>query len=471
MTGIVKLEVSNLMRLRAISIEPDGSTVVITGKNGAGKTSVLNAIWMALGGKRAFPRQPVREGAAEATIRLELEDIIVERTIKPEGTTRLRVSSPDGARYPSPQQLLDGLVGQLSFDPLAFTRMDAKAQRALLQQLVGLDTSELDARRAQLFDERRDVKREVRRLEGELSGVPQHDDAPEDEVSVAELTKELQAAELHGRDVVRAEAVVAGKSDELHGAQERAGNLRELIAQQRAAIATTARIKAEAEAVARLDAEAAEAEVTELEARLTRGEGEVIPQREAALEEAHSTVAQLQASAPDTLDIANRLAGAEALNRKIRSNRRHHTLELKRQATAAAAKQFTASIAEIDSVKRAMIDAAEYPLPGLAVDDLGVLLNGLPLEQASGAEQLRASVAIGFALNPRLRVLLVRDGSLLDESNMQVLADMAEAAGGQVWLERVAGPGEVGIVIEDGMVAGAEPEVDADGVVTDATDG
>jgi len=47
---IVKLTAENVKRLRAVEITPDGNTVVISGRNGQGKTSVLDSIWFALGG-------------------------------------------------------------------------------------------------------------------------------------------------------------------------------------------------------------------------------------------------------------------------------------------------------------------------------------------------------------------------------------------------------------------------------------
>jgi hypothetical protein len=65
------------------------------------------------------------------------------------------------------------------------------------------------------------------------------------------------------------------------------------------------------------------------------------------------------------------------------------------------------------------------------------------------------SVAIGAALNSRVRVILVRDGSLLDEKSMKLLEELAAQYDLQVWLERVSGDDEVGILIEDGMVAAA----------------
>ena len=54
--------------------------------------------------------------------------------------------------------------------------------------------------------------------------------------------------------------------------------------------------------------------------------------------------------------------------------------------------------------------------------------------------------------NAKLRVLRVRDGSLLDEDSMQILADMAIDADFQIWVERVIPSGQDGIAIEDGRV-------------------
>ena len=50
---ILQLQASNVKRLRAVNIRPDGQVVVLGGKNGAGKSSVLDAITYALAGERA----------------------------------------------------------------------------------------------------------------------------------------------------------------------------------------------------------------------------------------------------------------------------------------------------------------------------------------------------------------------------------------------------------------------------------
>ena len=45
---ILTLTAENFMRLAAVEITPDGNMVQITGRNGMGKSSVLNAIWAAI---------------------------------------------------------------------------------------------------------------------------------------------------------------------------------------------------------------------------------------------------------------------------------------------------------------------------------------------------------------------------------------------------------------------------------------
>jgi hypothetical protein len=81
-----------------------------------------------------------------------------------------------------------------------------------------------------------------------------------------------------------------------------------------------------------------------------------------------------------------------------------------------------------------------------------VLLDGQPFEQASDAEQLRASIAIAMKMSPALRVIRVRDGSLLDADGMQLLARMADENDCQVWIERVIADSPVAFEMVAGRV-------------------
>ena len=107
---------------------------------------------------------------------------------------------------------------------------------------------------------------------------------------------------------------------------------------------------------------------------------------------------------------------------------------------------------QIDLDKSAALAETKKPIDGLSFDANGVTFVGIPFGQCSSAEQLRVSVAMALAMNPKLKVLLIRDGSLLDENSLKILSEMAEASDAQVWMERVSKGGEVSVIIEDGEV-------------------
>ncbi|TXH49489.1 MAG: hypothetical protein E6Q97_22580 [Desulfurellales bacterium] len=92
------------------------------------------------------------------------------------------------------------------------------------------------------------------------------------------------------------------------------------------------------------------------------------------------------------------------------------------------------------------------PIPGLGFSESEVTLNGIPLSQSSSAEQLRVGLAIAIAANPNMKVMLIRDGSLLDDDSLRLVEESAKAAGAQVWVEMVGRDGQCSVVIEDGAV-------------------
>ncbi|GAG42212.1 unnamed protein product, partial [marine sediment metagenome] len=76
---ILGLRAENVKRLKVVEIRPDadGGLVVIAGPNAAGKTSVLDSIAMALGGKRLIGPKPIRAGQKTASVKVDLGELIV----------------------------------------------------------------------------------------------------------------------------------------------------------------------------------------------------------------------------------------------------------------------------------------------------------------------------------------------------------------------------------------------------------
>lgn len=423
---IVRLETENVKRLRAVDITPTENMVVIGGRNAQGKSSLLDSIEMALGGAGGVPKRPVRDGEDTAHVTVDLGDIVVTREFKPSGESRLKVENKDGAVYKSPQSMLDALVGKLSFDPLAFTRLDEKAQHALLCKLVGLDLTSLEAKRKELYDERTQVNKQAKAAAQRAADMPQHEVAETAEVSVAELSTELQAA----RRLEKEASEAAQKAQQLRTSATAMSNR----------------------------ADAAEAEIRQLQqqvANLRANGASEAAQAAELLAEAET----LQNQVPDIAAIHARIQSAEAINTKLRANAAKAAATAEAKRVAAESKKLSDGIDDVDQQKAAAVAAAKFPVDGLSVSSDGVLLNGVPLEQASSAERLRVSVAIGLAMNPKLRVLLVRDGSLLDEDGLRMLGTVAAENDAQLWVEKVSGDGAgCSVVIEDGSVKVAKAE-------------
>lgn len=409
---IVELRADNFKRLRAVEIRPGAGVQVISGRNAQGKSSVLDAVWAALGGKSASPDRPIRDGEKTARVTVDLGDYIVTRRWTADDKSTLVVESKDGAQYKSPQAMLDGLLGGLSFDPLAFMRSPSAKQAETLRQIAGVDTRALDSRRDEAYSSRTEAARVLKAQQANLGAMPEVE-APEHPVHVASLMDAIQnaEAELRRRDAVRARA-------------------KHLESEVDTIMAQIADLQAKAEAK---------------NDERRRGD---------------ETVAAFNPP-PDVAALREQVRNADEVNQRVRAKSDRAAQIGLVAKSADAVQKLNAEIDLVDAQRTSLLSVAKFPVPGLSVDGDSPTYKGLPLAQASGAEQLRVSLAIASALNAKLRVALVRDGSLLDEDGLATVATWAEEQGLQVLLERVAKKGEtVGIVIEDGAVSAIEEAAD-----------
>lgn len=413
---IIKLLAENVKRIEAIDITPSGALVVIGGENGAGKSSTLDAIEYALHGKGSHPAEPIRNGAKKARVVVETEDYKVIRRFTKKGT-QLVVEGKGGTVYKSPQKLLDKLAGDFCFDPLAFAEMEPRAQLVLMKRLVGLDFTETDAKRKGLYDERTAVNREAKNLRAQFEATPPEEGLPDEEISLTDLVDEMERR----REVNRENEEVRGGVTDL------------------------------LDSLAKIDREVLgyQEQLRELEAK---AKNISVRRADVAKELEEQAVFADSLEDLDLEEIKIRGRDAEATNERIRERRRILGLEKQAEDKEAEADEFSARIKAIDNDKEVALGGANFPVEGLGFSEDGITFNGLPLEQASSAERLRISVALGIKLNPDFKVMLIRDGSLLDEKNLRMVAEMAEAAEAQVWLERVSEGPECQVVIADGRV-------------------
>jgi len=412
---ITRLAVEHIMGIMAVDLVFDPKTRIVTirGENQQGKTSLLTAIALALGGKRIQPPEVIHQGQSYARVLLETEDLIVERRWLTNTDSQLEVRSQAGAKFRRPQEMLDKLISRVSFDPLHFIRLDRDAQAETLRRLVGLDFTEIEGKHRKIFDDRTVRNRDLAGLQRRLDAIPA-ESAPLARVEVSQLLE--QQATLTG--AAQARQLAAGKVDT---AKKTLADRQRLVADAEAALA--AAYKRRTEAAAEL-------------ASLTAAADALAPA---------PTPEQLAA-------ISQQIAQASDHNTRVARQEERAKLAAEVTAVEAEVKNMTGSLEQLEAEKAIKLKEAKFPLPGLGFGSIGVTFEGLPLEQINAARKVRISTAIGFALNPELKMLRIVDGPYLDRTAMGILTELAEQHDGQIFLE-AGGEEGVGVVIREGRVA------------------
>lgn len=411
MLKILHLKTENIQRIKAVDITPgDNNLVVIGGNNGHGKTSVLDSIMFALGGKRSFSEQPVRNGSKEGSIEITIGDFLVKRRIKESGASELEISETGKGIIGSPQKFLEKFFSRL-IDPLAFANMESKAQVEVLKSLISFNFSGNEKLRQDKYNERTGVNRDLKQKQAENEANPFDPTFPVDE-EVFDFSDYKILVEAQG-----------AKTQLLADVERGRNRLKQIDID----------LKNAKEIIEKL-------EINKAEITLWMDNNEPKIAEFGNLEERMSIIER------------GRL-GCEQKNARIRKNAEAKKILTLLKQTEAQANALTKEIEKLDAEKISAIASANLPVSGLSFsEDVGVLYQAIPFAQLSGAERLKVSLAMGIALNPALRVLLIRDGSLLDEDNLKVVAEMAKQHEMQVWIERVGKGQECSVIIEDGTV-------------------
>lgn len=408
---IVGLNIENIGKLKAVSIVPKSSLITIGGRNEAGKSTILRSIMMALGGKSEIWEKAVREGEESGSVNIDLGEINANLFVSKTGNSNLTLKGRDGAKLPSPQSILNKLAGGISFDPLAFTKQKPAEQAAQLSKIVGVDLAPLNAKRKKLYDDRTLIGRDESQLRGQLSGLNKYPDAPAEEVSAANIITEIE----EGQEIKQLNDGQKSRLTEM----ERGRSMLQTRKQQL--------IK----------------ELESVEAALVASEKSIADQKEVV-----SNLVDI-----DVEPLKKALTTVEQTNVKVRANKEHARVSKLADEKKQLWVDLSSAIDKIDSDKMELMKKAKFPLDGLTFDETGVLFNGIPFAQASGAQKLKISFAIWIALNPTLRVVLIDQGSELDDDNLATIQDMAEKHDCQVWIVRIGTGKEVSVVIEDGEIS------------------
>ena len=412
MVKIASVQAENVKRVKAVYMEPkpEGLTV-IGGRNGQGKTSVLDAIAWALGGGRMAPTNPRREGAAgDPRLRVVMDNgLVVERKGK---NSELKVTDPKG--HKAGQTLLNEFIEQLALDLPKFMQATSKEKAKTLLRIIGVgdQLEAMDKEEQSLYNERLYVGRTADQKMKYAKEMVDYPEAPKELVSPAELIRQQQE--------------ILAKNGEN---QKKRDNLKNI----------------------QFDVDMLKKQVDSLTDQLEKKKAQ-LAQSLADLETAYKSIDDLQDESTEELERS--IEQVDEINRKVRANLDKEKAQEDARGFQHQYDELTGKINAVRERRRELLDSADMPLPGLSVEQGELIYHGQKWDNMSGSDQLKVATAIVRKLNPKCGFVLLDKLEQMDLRTMREFGAWLEAEGLQAIATRVSTGDECSIIIEDGYVKG-----------------
>ena len=361
-----------------------------------------------------------RDGAvAPAHLRVTLSNgVVVERKGK---NSSLTVTDPTGRR--SGQQLLNAFVEPLALDLPRFMEASDKEKADILLRIIGIGNKLhlRDMEIKSIYDKRTftgQLAQQKKNFADELISYP---DAPEQPLSAS--------------DLIRRQQDILARNGENQRLRQQA---QELARQEQQCLDELKRTR---ERIAELE---------KLREELDTKHTKLFNQRK----NAEKTVDQLQDES--TAELEASIRSIEETNRKVRANLEKARAEDEAAQYASDYDKLTDAIEQKRKERLALLNGADLPLPELSVEDGALTYKGKRWRDMSGSDQLRVSAAIVRRLNPDCGFVLLDKLEQMDMTTLEEFGRWLEAEGLQAIATRVSTGSECQIIIEDGMVKGAD---------------
>ena len=464
------IHATDWMALADVEIEGIGNTLIITGKNCVGKSSLCRALDCLIFGSAAAPDVPIRVGQDHAILEGDVvcgdatfhvarkiyrrKDKAGELTGEIGWTAKItqKLANDVVAEISSPQTTIERLFGGrgarvTDFATLGLTAAGRREQIETLKRMAGIDTTLVDAKIADARTERLDAGREVKRLTAQSEALPTPPEGtPAELVDIAGVSAMLQ--EQHDANRKR-EAALADATRAAEEAEQAYNKIAELKrdegAKHLAKIvelndAITAENARHHDAVKGLNLatlnhqKIAEARANEL------ATAEALPQY-------------------DTAPLTERLATAETTNIHVRQAHAIAALATELEAACGTLVDAEDAVDALVATRAETLAAANLGIEGLRIDeDEGcVCLGDVPIAQASESEALLVACRIFHAANNE--GVLFLNGNGLDDKSLAAVVLWAGETGVQIVIERLSSEGGLEIVAtDDGSVLAEQQE-------------
>ena len=422
---ILKAEIENFKNIDYNELQIDGRSMVIAGKNEAGKSSLIQALVSPFN-STFTPLEPIKEGEErgklEITIGGELEGEPIKYKVSTYFTPgnkkgRLVLEDSQGNKIKGGEKtFLDSIIGDISFDIMKFVDLSvtdngkrsaggSKQQVEMVKSILPIETlkklAKLDHERVEKYDARTEVNRDVKFYKNKIEASEFSQEEIEtysEEKSVEDIQESIKKAnkfnESHSQCV-----------DFKNSFAEKEENQKDYISDLEESLM-----------LAKEELSKLQSKNVEVDAFLEKH-----PNKKdvSALEESLTNLSTFNTKVARVKELDQTKATLKDNEDKVES--------------------LTDRITAIDAEKKEIFANADMPVKGLAFDDEGVTYKGLPLCETNQPTStiLGVGARIAMALNPNLRLIVVKRGESLDKDRMNALLKICNDKGYQLLIEKV----------------------------------
>lgn len=417
MIKINEFQLENVKRIKAVSLCPtENGLTIIGGKNGQGKTSVLDAIAWALGGAKFAPTTAMREGSVlPPALKVTLSNgLTVERTGK---NSTLKVTDAQGNK--GGQQLLDEFIEELALDLPKFMQASNREKAQTLLQIIGVgeELAKLEMEETKLYNERHGIGVIADQKKKFALEMPFYEGVPKDIITASELIQKQQAILYRNGENQK-------KREKVQEYSQRLEMLRKSIE----------------DAEFKLHQMREDYSATEENFRIAMSSAEQLVDE-------------------STAEIERSLSEIDATNVKIRANLDREKASIEADTYKEKYDKLTENIEDIRKQKQDLLSGADLPLDGLMVENGELKYKGFAWDNMSASEQLKVATAIVRKLKPQCGFVLIDKLEQMDSDTLTEFGKWLEENELQAIATRVSTGEECSIIIEDGQAQEKEENI------------
>lgn len=428
------LTLENFMGTEHAEIEL-GSVNVVTGKNGAGKSTIVESLKAIVqGGSDA---SLIRKGSEFAKIGLVLEDgTAISKRFTGKGST-ITVTDVSGQKIAKPQAYLDRITDALSVNPVAFLAAPENKRAEYLLEAMPLSVTAEQLREATAYEfEAADVEGHALDVIARIYKLI-YDRRTGENRSLRDtqgtITKLEQALPVGGADpeIPWNEAVAQIESELAEKKKE--GNARGVTVSTEASglLTSVQSAFAEGERTARAELEQKLAALNQDRASDTQKINNMLSA------ERERIAAELQ---PEIDTLTASLATAKANRAQFETaERTRKNIETERENAAklkAESERLSTSLENLDALKRSLL--SKLPVPGLEIRDGQIFSDGVPFDRLNTAKRVAIAIKIARLRAGELGLICVDGLECLDSEMFAAFEGAAAKSGLQFVVTRVS---------------------------------